>query len=58
MPISSFTMYVFLISVLMAAMIELGEYLTFIRNEGQYVFDFFKLMDTKLVTEGEIDELP
>lgn len=58
MPISSFTMYVFLISALMTRMVELGNDLAFIRNEGQYVDDFFRLMDAELINEGEVDRLP
>ncbi len=58
MPISSFTMYVFLISALMTRMVELGNDLAFIRNEGQYVDDFFRLMDADLRNEGEVDKLP
>ena len=58
MPISSFTMYVFLISALMTRMVELGNDLAFIRNEGQYVDDFFRLMDADLINEGEVDKLP
>ena len=53
MPISSFTMYVALITSLMALMIEYGEYMTFIRNEGEYVYDYFRLIDAPLITEGE-----
>lgn len=58
MPISSFTMYVFLVSALMMYMIELGEYLSFIRNEGQYVDDFFKLLDDDLICEGTYEKVP
>lgn len=58
MPISSFTMYVFLVSALMTRMVELGNDLAFIRNEGQYVDDFFRLMDADLINEGEVDKLP
>ena len=53
MPISSFTMYVALITSLMALMIEYGEYMTFIRNEGEYVNDYFRMIDAPLITEGE-----
>lgn len=52
-PISSFTMYVALITSLMALMIEYGEYMTFIRNEGEYVNDYFRMIDAPLITEGE-----
>lgn len=58
MPISSFTMYVFLISTLMALMVEIGEDISFIRNQGQYIHDFFALMDKNLVNEGCITEIP
>lgn len=53
MSISSFTMYVALITSLMALMIQYGEYMTFIRNEGEYVNDYFRLIDAPLITEGE-----
>lgn len=42
----------------MALMLEVGEYLSFIQNEGQYVDDYFRLMDAALVEEGKIDEKP
>lgn len=58
MPISSFTMYVFLVSTLMSLMVEIGNDISFIRNEGQYVNDFFVLMDKKLINEGDITEVP
>lgn len=48
MPISSFTMYTALITTLMAYMLKLGEDVSFIRNQGQYVGDFFRLMDERL----------
>lgn len=53
MPISSFTMYTSLITTLMAYMLKCGEDLSFIRNEGQYVGDFFRLMDERLEEEKE-----
>lgn len=53
MPISSFSMYISLVTSLMALLLEFGESLSFIQNEGQYVDDFFKLMDAELVEEGE-----
>lgn len=58
MPISSFSMYVSLITALMALMLEVGEYLSFIQNEGQYVDDYFHLMDAVLVEEGKKEEKP
>ncbi len=53
MPISSFTMYVTMITSLMALMIELGTDFAYIWNEGEYVDDFYRLMDTSLIEEGE-----
>ena len=53
MPISSFTMYVSLITGLMQLMLAFGEDLSFIQNEGQYVDDFFRLVDANLTTEGD-----
>lgn len=52
MPISSFTMYVSTITTLMASMLELGTDVTFVINQGQYVGDFFRLMDEALIDEG------
>ncbi len=51
MPISSFTMYISLITTLMAAMLKLGEDITFLQNEGQYVGDAFRFMDEELSDE-------
>lgn len=53
MAISSFSMYVTAITSLMALMLEFGDDLSFILNQGQYVSDFFHLMEEPLVTEGE-----
>ncbi len=53
MPVSSFAMYVSLISSLMAAMLTLGDDITFLQNEGQYVGDAFRLMDESLQEEGK-----
>lgn len=53
MEVSTFTMYVTMITSLMALMIECGQDLTFIWNEGEYVDDFYKLLDAPLVCEGE-----
>lgn len=58
MPVSSFTMYVSLITTLMTSMLSFGEDLTFIMNEGQYVGDFYRLMDEQLEKEGEGIEVP
>lgn len=55
MPISDFTMYVTLITSLLALMIDIGEDVAFFRNEGQYVDDYFKLMDENLISEGDED---
>ncbi len=53
MPISDFTMYIALITTLLTAMIDLGKDVTFIRNEGQYVDDYFKMIDDDLISEGD-----
>lgn len=52
MPVSSFTMYVTMITSLMALMVEFGNDLAFIWNEGEYVNDFYRLMDAQLIEEG------
>lgn len=52
MPISSFTMYISLIMSLMQMMLTFGENVAFIWNEGQYVNDFYNLMDADLKNEG------
>lgn len=51
MPISSFTMYVSVITSLMASMLNFGEDITFIMNQGQYVGDFYRLIDESLNDE-------
>lgn len=48
MPISQFTMYVALINTLMASMLTFGQDVTFIRNQCQYVGDFYRLVDERL----------
>ncbi len=53
MPVSSFTMYTAMVVSLMALMLEFGKDLAFIWNEGEYVNDFYRLMDAPLVVEGE-----
>ena len=53
MPVSSFSMYVTMITSLMALMVEFGNDLAFVWNEGEYVNDFYRLMDTNLIEEGE-----
>lgn len=53
MPVSSFSMYVTMITSLMALMVEFGKDLAFVWNEGEYVDDFYRLMDAKLVVEGD-----
>lgn len=58
MAISSFTMYVSAITSLMAAMLVFGEDITFIINQGQYVGDFYRLMDEPLTTEEGTAEKP
>ena len=53
MPVSSFTMYVTMTTSLMALMLDFGKDLSFIWNEGEYVNDFYRLLDAPLVAEGE-----
>ena len=53
MPVSSFTMYTAMVVSLMALMLEFGKDIAFIRNEGEYVNDFYRLLDAPLVVEGE-----
>ena len=53
MSVSSFSMYITMITSLMALLIEFGNDLAFIWNEGEYVDDFYRLMDAKLVAEGD-----
>lgn len=53
MPVSSFTMYVAMITSLMALLLEFGNDLAFVWNEGEYVNDFYRLLDAPLVLEGE-----
>ena len=52
MPVSSFTMYVTMITTLMASMITFGKDLAFVWNEGEYVDDFYRLLDEQLIEEG------
>ena len=52
MPVSSFTMYVTMMTTLMALMLEFGNGLAFIWNEGEYVHDFYRFLDAPLVEEG------
>ena len=52
MPISSFSMYVTMVTTLMASMITFGNDLAFVWNEGEYVDDFYRFLDAPLVEEG------
>lgn len=58
MPISSFSMYLAAAAALMAAMLKLGESISFIQNQGQYVCDFYRLMDEELESQGGEAEKP
>lgn len=49
MPISSFSMYVSAIASLMASLLMLGDTISVIASQGQYVADYFRLIDAKLV---------
>ena len=53
MPVSSFTMYTAMVVSLMSLMLEFGKDLAFIWNEGEYVNDFYRLLDAPLVVEGD-----
>ncbi len=53
MPVSSFSMYVSMLTALMAYMLEFGKDLSFIWNEGEYVSDFYRFLDAPLISEGE-----
>ena len=52
MPVSSFSMYVTMITTLMTSMITFGNDLAFVWNEGEYVDDFYRFLDAPLVEEG------
>ncbi len=56
MLVSSFSMYVTMITTLMASMITFGNDLAFIWNEGEYVDDFYRFLDAPLVEEGNQKE--
>lgn len=53
MSVSSFTMYTAMVVSLMSLMLDFGKDLAFIWNEGEYVNDFYRMMDAPLVVEGE-----
>jgi ATP-binding cassette subfamily B protein/ATP-binding cassette subfamily C protein len=57
MPISSFTMYTALMVSFSEVLNLFGDNLMLVRNEGEYVDAMFKLLDDKLLTEGD-KELP
>ena len=52
MPVSSFTMYVTMTTSLMALMVEFGNDLAFVWNEGEYVHDFYRFLNAPLIEEG------
>ena len=52
MSVSSFSMYVAMITTLMASMITFGNDLAFVWNEGEYVDDFYHFLDAPLMEEG------
>lgn len=53
MPVSSFTMYTAMVVSLMSGMLSFAQDVTFVRNEGEYVNDFYEFLDAPLVAEGE-----
>ena len=53
MSVSSFTMYTAMVVSLMALMLDFGKDMAFIWNEGEYVNDFYRLLDAPLVVEGD-----
>lgn len=52
MSISSFSMYLAAVTSLMSAMLVFGENIAFVQNQGQYVSDFYRLMDEDLNQKG------
>ncbi len=54
MPVSSFVMYTSMVVSLTTLMLEFGQDLSFIWNQGEYVNDFYCLIDAPLVAEGEL----
>ena len=48
MPVSSFTMYISLITTLLSALLKLGDDIMFLQNEGQYVGDALRLIEENL----------
>ncbi|WP_026496776.1 ABC transporter ATP-binding protein [Butyrivibrio sp. WCD3002] len=55
MPVSDYTMYVALIMSMIEYMLLFGDTVTKIRNEGEYVDDFYRLMDENILTEGNLE---
>lgn len=55
MPVSDYTMYVALIMSMIEYMLLFGDTVTKIRNEGEYVDDFYRLMDEEILTEGKLE---
>ena len=53
MAVSSFTMYTAMVVTLMTLMLEFGKDLSFIYSQGEYVNDFYRLLDAPLIVEGE-----
>ena len=53
LPVSSFMMYLTMLTSLMTLMLECAKNVSFIWNEGEYVDDFYKLLDAPLIYEGE-----
>lgn len=52
MAVSSLSMYITAITSLLAAMLSFGNRVSHLADQAQYVADFFRLMDTKLIAEG------
>lgn len=53
MPISSFTMYITLFITLSQSLIGLGDDITFLQNEGEFLSDAFDFMDSHLTTDDK-----
>lgn len=53
MPVSSFSMYVAMITSLMTFMLDFGEDLSYVWSEGEYVSDFYEFIDAPLRVEGD-----
>lgn len=58
MPISSFSMYISAITGLMTFLLSIGDNFSMIANQGQYVADYFRMIDSELITEKGMEKKP